>query len=189
MPSEDQFDIRGLCEQSGVSPRTIHFYVQQGLLKGAGSRGPGSKYDRGQLNRLLLIRELQKNHVPLAEIRTRLSGLTDEDAAELLRESHRAKPQTGGSALEYIHGVLSGGDTLTGRTRPSTLASASIRSAPGPSVPQAPATPGGERSQWDRIVLAPDVELHVRRPQSRYQNRLIERLLSAARQVFGEEHS
>jgi hypothetical protein len=43
------------------------------------------------------------------------------------------------------------------------------------------------RSQWDRIELADDVELHVRRPLSREQNRLVERLLEAARRIFQED--
>jgi hypothetical protein len=33
------------------------------------------------------------------------------------------------------------------------------------------------RGQWDRILLTPDIELHIRRPQSREQNRQIERLM------------
>jgi hypothetical protein len=43
------------------------------------------------------------------------------------------------------------------------------------------------RSTWERIPLAPDVELHVRRPLSREQNRHVERLLEAARDLFAEE--
>ena len=43
------------------------------------------------------------------------------------------------------------------------------------------------RSQWDRLTLAPDVELHVRRPLSREQNRQVERLIEAARDIFEED--
>jgi hypothetical protein len=49
-----------------------------------------------------------------------------------------------------------------------------------------PARPGA-RSTWERIELAPDVELHVRRPQSRAQNKLIDRLVQQARTLFSEE--
>ena len=44
-----------------------------------------------------------------------------------------------------------------------------------------------ERSQWERIVLAPDVELHIRRPLSRSQNRKIEALIQHARETLKEE--
>lgn len=49
-----------------------------------------------------------------------------------------------------------------------------------------PEPPAPSRSQWDRIALAPDIELHVRRPLSREQNRLVERLVDAARRLFEE---
>ena len=41
-------------------------------------------------------------------------------------------------------------------------------------------------SQWERIEIAPDVELHVRRPLSRHQNRAVERLIAFARNLFQE---
>jgi hypothetical protein len=40
------------------------------------------------------------------------------------------------------------------------------------------------RSQWDRIALTPDVELHVRRPLSRPDNKRVERLIAVARQIL-----
>jgi hypothetical protein len=45
------------------------------------------------------------------------------------------------------------------------------------------------RSQWDRIILSTDVELHVRRPLTREQNKQVERLLDAARDIFQENGS
>jgi len=45
------------------------------------------------------------------------------------------------------------------------------------------------RSQWERVSLTSDVELHVRRPLSRHQNRQVDRLLEAARQILTEEES
>jgi hypothetical protein len=62
---------------------------------------------------------------------------------------------------------------------------------PRPSEPAEP-TPAAQssrsaRATWERIRLAPDVELHIRRPLSREQNRQVERLLEAARDLFAEE--
>ena len=50
------------------------------------------------------------------------------------------------------------------------------RAVPSPSAPS-----------WERYVLAPDVELHVRRPLTRSQNRAVARLLEAARQLLEED--
>ena len=47
--------------------------------------------------------------------------------------------------------------------------------------------PTSERSQWERIALTDDVELHIRRPLSRDANRRVERLLEQARRIFEEE--
>jgi DNA-binding transcriptional MerR regulator len=63
---------------------------------------------------------------------------------------------------------------------------------PGPATPTRtePSTPAStisERSQWERIALVPGIELHVRRPQSRRENRMVERLIAFARQLQGED--
>lgn len=67
--------------------------------------------------------------------------------------------------------------------------------APGP-APAAPATPETaepeppateQRSQWDRIGLTPNIEIHVRRPLGRLENRRVERLITIARQLLREE--
>jgi hypothetical protein len=44
-----------------------------------------------------------------------------------------------------------------------------------------------ERSQWERISLTPDLELHVRRPLSRPQNRQLARLVQLAREILEED--
>ena len=50
-------------------------------------------------------------------------------------------------------------------------------------VTPTPAASLGERSQWERIAITTDIELHVRRPLTRTDNRLVERLLAFARQL------
>jgi hypothetical protein len=44
-----------------------------------------------------------------------------------------------------------------------------------------------ERSQWERLSLSSDVELHIRRPLSRQQNRQLDRLLTFSRELFKED--
>lgn len=43
-----------------------------------------------------------------------------------------------------------------------------------------------DRSTWERIALAPDIELHVRRPMSRPENKLVDRLIEYARTLFSK---
>jgi DNA-binding transcriptional MerR regulator len=207
----DTFDLTELSAAAGVTPRTIRYYVQQGLLPSPGTRGPGTRYDRAQLDRLQLIRRLQRQHLPLAEIRLRLEALDDDG----VREALGAPPDqtTGSSALEYVRELLTrqSARTLAEPTmvagapppadpplqeprRKSTFGAIFGHATPAESsrVPQASQVPltqqsRSTRSTWDRIPLAPDVELHIRRPLSREQNRQVERLIEAARDLFAEE--
>jgi DNA-binding transcriptional MerR regulator len=196
----------------------VRYYLAQGLLPAVGQSGPGSKYGADHLDRLRLIRRLQAEHLPLAEIRHRLEGL-DPDAIRDLAGSPEPAPPTD-SALDYLRTVL--GTNATGRpaaspdTEPTvacrvprharlmlaTAASAvpdarDPRDAPASAMPLAVAaattkaepspTPSIERSQWERIVLAPDVELHLRRPLSRTQNKQVDRLVTIARELLEED--
>jgi hypothetical protein len=45
----------------------------------------------------------------------------------------------------------------------------------------------GTRAQWERITLAPDIELHIRRPLTRAANKQVDRLIDAARDILRED--
>lgn len=200
------FSLADLCDLADVTPRTVRFYIAQGLLPPASGSGPAARYEDGHLHRLRLIRRLQKEHLPLVEIRRRLDALTDLDVERLASEP--APPSD--SAADYVARVL--GTRGVGGARAPSLASArppvpplGPAGLPAPSLarvaePSAsyslasmaapePAATGMEpaRSQWERIVLTPEIELHVRRPLSRQQNRRVDRLLETARTILKEE--
>lgn len=186
----EEFDLKRLCHITGVTPRTVHYYIQQGLLPPAGSSGPGVRYGEGHLSRLQLIRLLQKQHLPLAEIARRLKSLSDDEAAALVSEArHRPEPVQE-SALEYIRGVLSEQDH-GGHPASSPRAAYPLLSEPRPhsahrafssAVPPEPA-----RSQWDRFILADGIELSVRRPLTRLHQRQLSTLLVTARRLLGSD--
>ncbi|NLV32883.1 MAG: MerR family transcriptional regulator [Acidobacteria bacterium] len=174
--TQDIYDLKELCAASGVTPRTVHFYIQQGLLPPAGSAGPGPKYGPGHVARLKLIKLLQKEHLPLAEIRRRIEPLDDGEVLGLLGDQER-KPAPA-SAVDYVRSVLGSSPSLA---RDSCRMMAMEPAQPYPSRPSA------ERSRWDRITLAPDVELHVRRPLARSDQKKIDTLIQLARDILTEE--
>jgi DNA-binding transcriptional MerR regulator len=177
---EETFDLKHLCDLTGVSSRTIHYYIQQGLLPHSGSHGPGAKYERRHLNRLLLVKRLQREHLPLAAIRERLSAMTDDQVEVALRDVSGERHGTvNESALDYVRQVLSKGEARRS-AQPDMLEQ--LRTATAAMKPPV----GWDRSQWDRIVLTPDVELHVRRPLTREGNKQLERLLEEARRILKE---
>jgi DNA-binding transcriptional MerR regulator len=168
----DSYDLQELCSEGRVTPRTVRYYIQQGLLPAPDPQGPATRYGRGHLDRLRLIRHLQAEHQPLAVIRERLEELRDEDVHRLVAAPPPAR--TPSSAVDYVRSVLAGSPARGGSTLPARVAES----------PVPPSTRG--RSQWERISLAPDVELHVRRPLTREANRRVEKLLDLARQVLQE---
>lgn len=178
---EQAFDLAELCKEAEVTPRTVRYYVQQGLLPAPGV-GRGAKYGVGHLARLRLIRRLQLDHLPLAEIRARLSRLDDAQVLEALNaelhgeEAHERQGASGAgsSVSEYIAGVLGHPSPVSPR-RADHSSPASERTH----------TATYERDRWDRYRLTDDVEVHVRRPLSREANRRIEKLLEVARQILG----
>jgi DNA-binding transcriptional MerR regulator len=184
----DMYDIKELCAEAGVTPRTVHFYIQQGLLPPAGSQGPGVKYSQGHLARLKLIKLLQKEHLPLSEIRRQLESLDDAKVQALVREHDSRKRPANSSAVEYIRSVLTGTHHLPSQPAANNVFRSQTATPPLEDRYIATSTQRlAERSLWERIVLAPDVELHIRRPFSRSQNRKIEALIQHARETLKEE--
>lgn len=215
MPTEREYTLQELTDLTGVTPRTVRYYIAQGLLPSPDGAGPAARYGEGHLGRLRLIRRLQREHLPLAEIRSRLAGLDDDAVAGLLAEGGPA--EAAGSAVDYIRTILAG----SGRAVPPAPASMPppptsvplARSSGGsllkltdsprrmsiayslepsfeeettqPTASSSPASP--DRSQWDRVALTPDIELHVRRPLRRPQNKQVERLIAIARQLLEED--
>ena len=192
MPDSEDLDLAQLASAAGVTPRTVRYYVQQGLLPSPGTRGPGTKYDRGLLERLQLIRLLQRQHWPLSKIREHFESLDEEGVRlELGKPPELPLPGVSDSALKYVRGVL-------GRGRHSSPPSAKRHEADlfaeDTHATLSRATPPSEagkwqvtKSTWERIRLSRDVELSIRRPLTREQNKRIDRLLEAARQILSEE--
>jgi len=137
---------------------------------------------------LKLIKLLQKEHLPLSEIRRQLELLDDAKVQALVKEHDSRKQPVNSSAVEYIRSILTGTRRLPLQPAASSLFRGQTAAPPLEDQNVTDSTHRlAERSQWERIVLAPDVELHIRRPLSRSQNRKIEALILHARETLKEE--
>ncbi|MFN2317927.1 MAG: MerR family transcriptional regulator [Gemmatimonadales bacterium] len=163
-PDPEDLDIADLAARGGVSVRTVRYYQQQGLLNSPGVRGPGAKYGEADFNRLRLIKILQREHLPLAEIRRRLDGLDDAGVEQAVAELHRPRE----SAAEYARALL----------HPNVMAQ---------KFSYAVQYPQRSRATWERIEIAPDIELHVRRPLSRYENKKLEQAVEHLTRFLNDE--
>jgi DNA-binding transcriptional MerR regulator len=156
------YTLQHLADLADVTPRTIRYYIAQGLLPSPGA-GAGTRYGEHHLERLQTIKRMQRAHLPLAEIRAQLAR---------------------GSATDYIASVLH-----ESAPRPRSIAAPAMAAfAPAPAwLPSPRHGPQPDRSQWDRIALSPDVELHIRRPLTRDHNRRVDRLIALARELLQED--
>ena len=181
LPENNSIDILELSDKTKVSPRTIRYYIQQGLLPAPEARGPGAHYGPDYIDRLKLIRRLQQEHLPLSEIRK----LIDKLRSVYINRKLPAQPanQKSDSASEYVRKVLREGAASYASPVHTAM---SVHRANLPRDQNAPPNKL-QRSQWERFTLAPDVELQVRRPVSREDNKKIDRLLEAARDIFKED--
>jgi DNA-binding transcriptional MerR regulator len=171
----DDLSLKELCEASGVSERTVRYYMAQGLIPPALRSGPGVRYPAGHLTRLRLIRRWQDDYLPLEQIRKLLANLSDAEVERLFRASEARsvrEPQGNGSAADYVRRVL-------GRL-PSTP------HAPLPTSPTSAPDVAISRSQWERCVVDEDAEIHIRRPLSHVKNRRVDALLAEARRLLKE---
>lgn len=184
MPEEDRHSLTELADLAGVTPRTVRYYLAHGLLPAVRLAGSGSRYDEDHLARLRLIRRLQAEHLPLAEIRRRLDGLEDDEIRELAAPDTLTPPVD--SALDYLRTVLAGPQPPSARPGIPHAPVLQRAAPPTPAPAPDPASRPIERSQWERIVLAPDVELHIRRPLPRAQNKQVDRLVTIARELLEE---
>jgi DNA-binding transcriptional MerR regulator len=224
----DSLDINALSQATGISVRTIRYYLAQNLLPPPFGRGPAATYGLGHRDRLKLIRRLQDVHLPLAEIRKQLQALDDAGIAQALDAPAAVAEPPALNAYDYVRQVLaktksSPGDLNLNQPPPgASLAtdqapclSLAPSSAPGPIKDEAgtplevaaptagattsPAAPSvasptatlalgprkPQRSNWERITLHPDIELHVRRPLARADQRRLDELLDQAQRIFG----
>jgi DNA-binding transcriptional MerR regulator len=203
------YSLIELSKLADVTPRTIRYYIAQGLLPSPGQLGPSSQYTDEHLELLRLIKKLQSAHMPLADIRKQLRSVSPDQLAAM----SDALPAPSGSAVDYIRDVLGTHEVLEEpRTYArrmafsrSSLPSEVYRppaSMPGPPLPSMPspasmpavgkpepavAKPEPDRSQWERISLDPDIELHVRHPLTRQNKKAVARLIAIARQLFEED--
>ncbi len=178
--------ISELAALTGLSVRTIRYYVAEGLIPSSGMEGPGTRYRAATLARLRLIAKLKDAHQPLAEIRKRLRAMSDQEVQEAVTSGGpggTGEAERGDSALDYIRLVLNEGkhqpDAAPAEPTPAKVTAMS----PPPPDPLEPF----ERSRWEHVVITPDIEIHIRRPLSRRDIKMVERLLAFAKQLQGED--
>ena len=108
MEPEGRYGIEELADLGGVSRRTVRYYVQEGLLPAPLGLGRGRHYGAEHLQRLLKVKALQEQGMPLAAIREAIDGggrKREMATAMVVREAPAALPRSAWSRLELVPGI------------------------------------------------------------------------------------
>lgn len=180
-----------LADAAEVTPRTVRYYIQHGLLPPPVGAGPTASYTEAHLRHLKAIKAFQAQHLPLSEIRSRLE---QEPPPEPGPAAPPAAPSS--SALDYLDRVLGSNGSAPSPGVPAAAGPGAVGlpavgpqllvRSPSPPPYTSPPRTSGLRSSWDRHQLVADVELHVRRPLPRDVQRKLDKLLDYARHLFEE---
>ena len=183
-PSTQTYSLKEVAEQVGVELRVLRSWMGSPyrILRGVG-RGSGARYSQHFLDRAMLAQRLRTENVTLGEIAKRLSGIPDQELEQLLAGGVGARQQKGrGSAADYAAAALSSRGMFTSALQQHMAGHSATRSQQAPTATTSQRA--GARLHWERITLSDGVEIHVRRPMNREENRLLERLLEEAERIF-----
>ena len=163
---ESDPSLQDLSERSGCQPRTIRYYVQEGLLPKPQHRGPRATYAPDAVERLTIIRAWQQRGQTLDEIRSRLAQMAPEAiraTALIVRD-----PATGLSEPSATD------PAAAPRTSRSRTTSSRIPGLASVTDLAAQAT------TWQRYRVADGIEIQVSLPLSMAGQALLARLLDCA---------
>ncbi len=135
--TQTEWKLAELAEAAGVSPRTVRYYVQRGLIPAPPFKGPDTVYGEEHLLRLKAIRVLQARFLPLDAIQVELQRLSPDALRKLAESDITPTPPTYGPST------------------PGVIADA--QPAAPPVVGSRPAV----MARYQRWELAPGLELHV----------------------------
>ncbi len=172
MEIEKELTIAQLAETADVTPRTIRYYISQGLLPSPGGKGQRRIYGYEHYLRLRLIKRLKEEHLPLAEIKLCLDALSLAEMEGLLSHTPE-KPQVEDSPRDYAATFLepTQGEPLLKHLIPH----------PKEGILASPQ----EADLWRRVTLAPGIELHYRPPLDPEQQASINRLIYQGVRLLG----
>jgi DNA-binding transcriptional MerR regulator len=193
--------IHELAERAGISVRTIRYYIEEGLLPQPSYQGKYSYYHLNYLDRLELIRRLKDSYLPLREIREIMTSLSDDEVQLKLKEQPMTSPKQGNeplpaqqagkpgeNALRYINQLME--DQTRYKTKGTGSKSTSkiddqneIWMHARISSPKSSPADTDEQT-WQRITLAPGVELHLRQPVDSSTQSRVQQVINYAKRMF-----
>ncbi len=192
---KEEYLIHDLAKLAGVSPRTIRYYTQEGLLPEPASHGKFAYYNQEHLARLRLIQKLKISYLPLKEIKQLLNSLTFDEVQAMLQGGKAEKMQQFIMAEPKAKQAQPGSESAVDYIANLLKKQTELRS-PAPAKPSAPLPPrqtepryaaSSPPESWRRIVIAPGVEIQVKEPLSKQDQERLEELISFASRLYSNK--
>lgn len=176
-----EYSLDELSKQADVTPRTVRYYIVEGLLPPPLTAGRNATYSQEHLDRLNAISAMKEMFLPLREIRGRLNRMTPEqmrDPEYLASISQAAAVNNafgnrmGRQARHHSHDAMHHHDRRRG----------------GPFVrPETPQPEASTSQTWDRIPLSDDAELLIRSSKAQHMGPRLHRALHQLRHALATE--
>ncbi len=195
MLEKARYLINELAKRADTTVRTIRYYTSEGLLPQPDTDGKYAYYDENHLRRLELILRMKEAYLPLKEIRQIMLSLSDEEVKQRLMEklqTHKIEylednlppiqKSKESDALNYISNLMETqtkfrSNQLQSKRPPQFHQDLDDAQIPLPISPD-------DVENWQRIILAPGVEMHLRYPTDSDTNHRIQQLISYAKKIF-----
>jgi len=179
------YSITDLEQLTGLSRRTIHFYIQEKVIPPSEGTGGSAKYSEEHVLRLALVKQMQESHLKLAGIKEKLAGLSLEDLRELSKMSK--KRQSSHWDRESLK------KWLTDEREPKIMyslksAAGALDEAPRYSLKKsdslAPDSQTTKERTWKRIEIAEGVEMNVRSDIAHENEEDLKAIVEKLRQIM-----
>jgi DNA-binding transcriptional MerR regulator len=181
----EEYLIGELANKTGVSVRTIRFYISEGLLPSPETRGRYTVYDEEYINRIELIKRLKEAFLPIKEIRVMLETKSKVEIDEFLSHYEDTRSPEH-SALDYIAGIMETKPVYS--ERPPNI---QFQSPPTELRTNRSAMPAARPiadiegdDNWKRFKIISGFELHITEKIFEQYKREINQLIEKARTIF-----
>lgn len=162
------YTIDQVCETTGVSRRTVRYYVQEGLLEPPVGRGRGGNYLASHVERLREIRSLQEKGWTLSSIEKYLKERGRSTFPRILEDRVHTPEKGDREENTPVEEVI----PVEGRTASVLF--------PG-------STPGASRTVRTTFRIAPGVEIVVDRDAEEGMSRKIQEIIRVATTILSRK--
>jgi DNA-binding transcriptional MerR regulator len=211
---KDLVALAAAAEGMPLTERVARQYISDGLVPPALGTDGSMPFGEQHLLQLRLVMRLAAQYVPLREIQRYVDRLPAEGLRTLVNRPFPSRSPSEGDSQAYLtrltrglppslsaHGLFKDGIPKDGIPTPPRTPMSTARPRGLPNPPAAPATAQPQppanaphhtklrsaRSAWTRVVVDPDVELHVRTTHDVGQQRLVDALVTAVQEVLATE--